>query len=279
MSAHIRGIDHAIVCVNDLDQAKDTFERMGFTLTPRGFHSLGSENHLAMFGSDYLELFALPKPHSAFAYFSEFLASGDGLAAVALKTTDADAAHRALVNAGIAAEPPLDLARPVRVDGGEREARFRLVRLPLSASPGGWMFLCQHDTPELVWLPELQSHANGATGLAAVTVLCGDVDETATVHARLFGREPATIAEGLRVDTGGHASIAFVTERSLAKRLPGVWITAKPDPVMAALFIHVASRDEAEATLRRGGFHPTRMPDGSVAVGAAEAHGVAIVFG
>ena len=279
MTSPIRGIDHAIVCVNDLDEAKDTFERMGFTLTPRGYHSLGSENHLAMFGNDYLELFALPRPHPAFAYFSEFLVSGDGLAAVALKTGDADAAHRALRAAGIAAEPPLDLARPVQVGGAEREARFRLVRLPLSASPGGWMFLCQHDTPELVWLPELQSHANGATGLAAVAVLCADVDETAGVHARLFGREPAEIAEGLRVDTGGPASMAFVTERTLSKRLPGVWITAKPDPVMAALFIHVASRDDAEATLRRGGFHPTRMPDGSVAVGAAEAHGVALVFG
>ena len=279
MASPIRGIDHAIICVNDLDLAKDTFERMGFTLTPRGVHSLGSENHLAMFGEDYLELFALPRPHPAFAYFSEFLVSGDGLAAVALKTDDAGAAHRALVAAGIAAEPPLDLARPVEVDGGVREARFRLVRLPVSASPGGWMFLCQHDTPELVWLPPLQSHANGATGLAAVTVLCDDVDGTAAVHARLFGRDPVEIAEGLRVDTGGPAPIAFVTERSLAKRLPGVWITAKPDPVMAALFIHVASRDDAEATLRRGGFHPTRMPDGSVAVGAAEAHGVAIIFG
>lgn len=279
MPSPIRGIDHAIVCVHDLDQAKDTFERMGFMLTPRGYHSLGSENHLAMFGSDYLELFALPRPHPAFAYFSEFLVSGDGLAAVALKTTEAEAAHRSLRAAGIAAEPPLDLARPVQLPEGEREARFRLVRLPLSASPGGWMFLCQHDTPELVWMPHLQTHANGATGLAAVAILCRDVDETAAVHARLFGSAPQEIAEGLLVDTGGAAPIAFVSERSLARRLPGVWITARPEPVMAALFIRVADREHTEATLRRGGFHPLRMPDGSVAVGAAEAHGVAIVFG
>lgn len=279
MASHIHGMDHAIVCVHDLDQAKDTFERMGFTLTPRGHHSLGSENHLAMFGSDYLELFALPRPHPAFAYFSDYLATGDGLAAIALKTDDADAAHRALLAAGIAAEPPLALARPVQVAAGEREARFRLVRLPLTASPGGWMFLCQHETPELVWMPELQSHANRATGLAAVAILCREVEAAAGVHARLFGNAPAEIAEGLKLDTGGPAPLAFVTERSLARRLPGVWITAKPEPVMAALFIHVDSRDDAEATLRRGGFHPLRLPDGSVAVGAAEAHGVAIVFG
>ena len=30
-------------------------------LTERGYHSLGSMNHLAMFGTDYLELIAVPK--------------------------------------------------------------------------------------------------------------------------------------------------------------------------------------------------------------------------
>ena len=34
-------------------------------------------------------------------------------------------------------------------------------------------------------------------GLAAVAVLCADVEETARVHARLFGREPEEIAEGV----------------------------------------------------------------------------------
>jgi hypothetical protein len=48
---------------------------------------------------------------------------------------------------------------------------------------------------------------------------------------------------------------------------------------MAALFVRVADRDAAERSIRAGGLHPTRMPDGSVAVGAAEAHGVAIIFG
>jgi hypothetical protein len=48
---------------------------------------------------------------------------------------------------------------------------------------------------------------------------------------------------------------------------------------MAALFIRVADRDTAERTMRAGGLHPIRMPDGSVALGAAEAHGVALIFG
>jgi hypothetical protein len=94
----------------------------------------------------------------------------------------------------------------------------------------------------------------------------------------LFDVKATAINEGLLINTGD-TPIAVVGERALAKRLPGVWISARHQPCMAALFIHVSDRDTAERTVRAGGLHPTRMPDGSVAVGAAEAHGVAIIFG
>jgi len=72
MRRHVRGIDHAVILVRDLERARDTYARLGFTLTPRGTHSLGSQNHCIMFGRDYLELMALPKPHPAFQYFFGF---------------------------------------------------------------------------------------------------------------------------------------------------------------------------------------------------------------
>ena len=94
----------------------------------------------------------------------------------------------------------------------------------------------------------------------------------------MFDVKARSIAEGLLIDTGD-TPIAVVSERALAKRLPGVWISGRHQPCMAALFVRVTDRDAAERTIRAGGLHPTRMPDGSVAVGAAEAHGVAIIFG
>jgi hypothetical protein len=48
---------------------------------------------------------------------------------------------------------------------------------------------------------------------------------------------------------------------------------------MAALFVRVADRDAAERALQAGGLEPARMPDGSVALGADVAHGVALVLG
>lgn len=84
MFRHIAGLDHAVVLVRDLDRAAETYERLGFTLTPRGHHSLGSRNHCIMFGRDYLELMALPAaPPAAFQYFAEFLSRGEGVGALA----------------------------------------------------------------------------------------------------------------------------------------------------------------------------------------------------
>ena len=54
-------LDHAVINVGfEMDQAREIFTGLGFTLTERGYHSLGSINHLMMFETDYLELIGLP---------------------------------------------------------------------------------------------------------------------------------------------------------------------------------------------------------------------------
>ena len=54
-------LDHVVVNVRDrIDDGLDTYRRLGFTMTPRGYHTLGSMNHLAIFGTEYLELIAAP---------------------------------------------------------------------------------------------------------------------------------------------------------------------------------------------------------------------------
>ena len=153
-------IDHAVIAVRDLDAALVSFRALGFTLTPRGYHSIGSQNHCIMLGSTYIELLAAPAQHPWLDYYRRFLADGDGLAALALATDDADATYAALRAQGVQARAPMELSRPV--EGGV--ARFRLVQIDDS------LFVCQHLTRELVWRPEWQSHANGATELARVAL-------------------------------------------------------------------------------------------------------------
>ena len=278
MRKYVKGIDHVVITARDLDSTQDTFRRMGFTLTPRGHHTLGSQNHCVMFGQDYLELLMVPQRLPGREYYYDFARIGDGLAAVALKTDNARGAYGELTAAALAPSEPVDFSRPVQLQEGTKNASFRITQLGREQTPGGQVFLCQHFTRDVVWRAEYQTHANMATGLAALAILSNDVAATAAAYERLFDAKARIINEGLLIDTGD-TPIAVVGEGALAKRLPGVWISARHQPYMAALFIRVADRDTAERTIRAGGLHPTRMPDGSVAVGAAEAHGVAIIFG
>lgn len=278
MRKHIKGIDHVVITVRELDAVENAFRRMGFTLTPRGHHTLGSQNHCVMFGHDYFELLMVPQRLPGREYYYDFARIGDGLAAIALKTDNARGAYGELSAAALAPSEPVDFSRPVQLAEGARNASFRITQLGLEHTPGGQVFLCQHFTRDVVWRPEYQTHANTATGLAAIAVLSSDVVANAAAYARLLDVKPKPIAEGLLIETGD-TPIAFCAERELAKKLPGVWISARHQPFFAALFIRVADRNAAERAIRAGGLHPTRMPDGSVAVGAAEAHGVAMIFG
>ncbi len=151
-----------MIAVRDLPAAAAAFSGLGFTLTPLGRHSIGSRNHCIMLGSTYIELLEPTGDHPWLAYYRDVVAQGDGLAALALATTDADASYRELTAQGVAAQPPMELARPVAMGGEQRTARFRLVQVSSE------IFLCQHLTRELVWRREWQSHANGATELEEV---------------------------------------------------------------------------------------------------------------
>ena len=271
MRPHLHGVDHAVILVHDLDRAKETYERLGFTLTPRGYHSLGSQNHCVMFGRDYLELMALPRPHPAFRYFAAFLARGEGVGAIALASDDARAAQAAFVRAGIAADAPLALSRPV---GRLGRARFSLVQLPPAQTPGFRAFVCQHHTRRIVWRAPYRRHAIGATALAGIAIASGKADS----YARVLGERPRRTADGALI-SAGPTPFLVSSRAKLCRKLGDTVLPARRAPCVAALFIRVNNRERAAAVLRRGGFAPDRLPDGSLAIGADRAHGVALVFG
>lgn len=278
MSDAITGIDHVVIVVRDLERAAQTYARLGFTVTPRGEHTVGSQNHCIMFGTDYIELLAVPRPHPALAGYREFILRGEGLAGLALACSDVDRANDRLAACGLSTEPPLEFSRSVPHPQGERPARFRIVQLPTAATPGARTFVCQHFTPDLVWQPQWRSHANTASGIAAVAIAVEDVDAAAGAYARVFGEKPKRIDEGLLVNTGS-APIAFGARGALGRRLRGIGMPARPRPVAVALFVRVADRDQAAHALRRNGYEPVVMKDGALGVGAEQAHGVALVFG
>jgi len=275
----IAGFDHAVIAVRDLDAAQDIYSRLGFTLMPRGHHSTGSSNHNIMVGPDnYFELLSVPAPNPMQSYFYEFNQKGDGMAALALKGTDWQTATMALREKGFEPAPPLQLSREVKEGSRTGTASFTITNLAPKTTPGAQVFMCQHHTPELVWLPELMRHANGAHAVAAVAFIADNVAHQAGIYAKLLGTWPERIAEGMRVEAST-AAIAVCTRQALQARLAGVDLPERAAPHLAALFIRVRDRQETYATLRAGNFNPKRMGDGSWAIDARDACGVAVVFG
>ncbi|MCE2947136.1 MAG: VOC family protein [Betaproteobacteria bacterium] len=218
MISHCLGIDHAVInTAGRIDDALDQFARLGFRLTPRGFHSSGSVNHLMMFGPDYLELIGVPPENAALR--PELSASPRGLNAIAFATDSAAGAHIALEQAKFRPQPLKSLSRPVAIDDGVQDARFALVALPPDTAAWGRLFVCEHLTRELVWRDGMRNHPNGAREITRITVVVPDPHAEASRLAPLFA-ESSMRPDAPRAElTLGHLRLDLVTAALLQHRL------------------------------------------------------------
>ncbi|ABD05746.1 conserved hypothetical protein [Rhodopseudomonas palustris HaA2] len=278
---YVIGIDHAVVMVGDLDAAAANWQRLGFTLSPRGTHSpaLGSGNYTIMFGQDYIELLGILAPTEHNAPSRAFLAErGDGIERIAFTTTDAAKGADELRDLGLDAVGPIDFGRPVPLPGGgEGEARFSVFQWPLQEAPAGLrIFACQHHTRDTVWIPELQRHANGATGLVRVIVTAPRPESDARHLLRLIDGEQFSEPDGSVVVPSGsdRAEFAFVARDVLAQHYPGVALDGVPERGGAGLIIAVNDLAASEQAIGAAG---VKIGDRLV-VPPRAANGVLLVF-
>jgi len=179
-------IDHVMICVPDLPKAIDAYTRIGFGVRAGGVHpDGGTENAIAFFQDDYLELLAVRKGEErlASAALLDFLARGPGLRYVALQSDDLAADVAAMRRRGV------DVGDPV--DGGRRtpdghELRWQSARL--GASNPLPIFFIEHLTP----LAERRrghtgEHPNGARRTERVYIAVSDVAKAADLYSRVLG--------------------------------------------------------------------------------------------
>src|SRR5438045_4008489 len=172
-----------------MDEAAAIYRALGFQLTPRGHHTLGSMNHLALFATDYLELLGFGEGRMR----PELAPFPVGLNGLVFKTEDADTVFAHAQAEGLPILPVQAFSRPVALAGGAQDARFRTTRLDPTKIAMGRVYFCEHRTPELVWRPEWQAHPNGAYAIARVIVATGDPRRTASLFDALFG--PQAVVE------------------------------------------------------------------------------------
>ncbi len=195
--------DHVVINTQDrTDEAVAAFEKLGFTMTPRGYHSMGSINNLAIFGTDYLELIGIP-PGGNDERLGLFRFPR-GLNGLVFGTDASHEVAAAAEAAGLPLQPPREFSRPVDLGGGVMEdAKFRTINLAAGAVDYGRVYFCHHYTRHLVWRDEWRRHRNGALGIARAMIISSDADKTAEVYRKLFGNEMVSrVAGGFTLAVG-----------------------------------------------------------------------------
>jgi len=251
MTLPVATLDHVVINArDDLDHAADIYRRLGFTLTERGYHSLGSMNHLAMFGTDFLELIAVPKGATI---RRDLLNYPFGLNGLAFGSEDSTITYDALSKVGVPVEPPLEFTRPVTVDGAAREARFRTVRMKAGVVPYGRVFYIHHFTRDLLWRDEWRHHANGVVAVVRAMIVDPDPAAGAKLYADMFGREAVRDIKGGKKVVTGNAHLEVITEAALKDQFgPSVPDAEGRGAYMAGLTFRTVSLAKVAQALQAG---------------------------
>ena len=277
MTLPVATLDHVVINArDDMDRAADIYRRLGFTLTERGYHSLGSMNHLAMFGTDYLELIAVPK--NATSGRLDLLNYPFGLNGLVFGSEDSAVTYAALEKAGLPFDPPVEFTRPVKYTGGQGDARFRTVRMKAGHVPYGRIYYCHHFTRDLVWRDEWRHHANGTVAVVRAVIVEPDPAKGAKLYADMFGKETVRDIKGGKSVVIGNSRFDIVTEAALKAEFGD----AAPDAegrraYMAGLTFRTVSLAKAAQALQAGKIGSKKIGDRLV-VPAKEAVNAVLEF-
>jgi hypothetical protein len=209
-------LDHTVINVHfDMDRAQAVFESLGFQLTPRGRHSLGSINHLIVLQDDYVEIVGLPTGTEVLR--QEVLDSPIGIDGLVFQTQSADTTYASLSKAKLSVQAVQAFSRPVELDGVTYSASFRTTRFAPGTYPAGRVYFCQHLTPELVWRKEWQSHANQVVRTSAFLIVA---NKPAQEAKKYLAASQGTLIKGVYGEyriRGQYYELVFVTPAQYAE--------------------------------------------------------------
>jgi catechol 2,3-dioxygenase-like lactoylglutathione lyase family enzyme len=182
------GIDHVVIAVRDLDQAASDFTAAGFTVTPGGEHVNGiTHNALIAFqDGSYFEVIAWKSPdESQDTEWWRRLNLGEGFVDYALRTTDLHVEVARLRADGLDAPDPTPGGR-LRPDG--QRVEWETLRLDPATHPS-LPFWCHSTNDRSLRVPSGAQavHANGATGIEAITIGVSDLAQAVADYEIVAG--------------------------------------------------------------------------------------------
>lgn len=261
-------LDHAVINVKfEMDRAAPLFEGLGFTVTPRGYHSLGSINRLMIFGTDYLELVGLPagieNPRP------ELANSPLGINGLVFKADDVDTTFARLDELGLAGDAPMSFTRPVALADAEHTARFRTVKVRPDVFAAGRVYFCEHGTPHLVWREEWSAHANGVTAIREFVVVAAEPESSAARYAEVAGAAVIAGSAAEQVIDLPGVRLSVLSPTRYGERYGAMALSlGGRSSMFGALILSTRDLPAAAGAIDRSGL-PSRAESGRVVVGVA----------
>jgi catechol 2,3-dioxygenase-like lactoylglutathione lyase family enzyme len=202
----LRGIDHLVIAVPDLERASEDYRQLGFTVVPGGRHPIGTHNALIAFADGaYIELIAFYEPNPAHRWWQP-LQRGGGLVDFCAQTDALGADVQAFCAAGVDLADPAPLSR-TRPDG--YEVRWVLA-IPREEYRGVAPFLIEDETPRTERVPSITTHPNGVTGIHTLTLAVFEVAPVRAWYTGALGQPGSDVerpdlgAAGCRFALGPH---------------------------------------------------------------------------
>lgn len=274
-------LDHFVLNARDqLDAAQVCYESLGFNLTPRGYHTLGSINHLAVFGNHYLELVGVEpgKPVRR----PEIMAFPIGLNGIVFNTEEPEYVHNILRDNGISATSPQAFSRPVSVGDVIEDAAFNVVRLAPEHVTYARVYFCQHKTPHLIWRDRWRYHPNGAIGLAGAVIQASEPGEVAAFYKQIFGDSSVRPVSGGTRLLLGLSNIDILCPERVHEQFGYSFApqSGQRDAKVVALIIRCCSIGHVHQYLNSQGaqFDQLSIVDQRLVVPATLAFGVSLIF-
>ena len=283
-----RGLDHVVHAVHDLDAAAEFYRRAGFTVGARNRHPWGTHNCIVQLPGFFVELITVGEPEliragapgtfSFGAFVRDFLMRGEGLAMLVLEGHGAQEDAAAFRAAGIGDFKVFGFEREARRPEGEPvKVAFSLAFATDSKAPEIGYFTCQQHYPENFWNPAFQQHANGATGIASVTIVSDRPEDHRPFLSAFTGVDEFKVGpDGLGLATA-RGGIQLVTPKSYEKftgnQAPGLAGGAR----LAALRFWVHDKAKTQSVLTTNGI-PTGERNGAIVVPPDAAFGATLAF-
>jgi catechol 2,3-dioxygenase-like lactoylglutathione lyase family enzyme len=239
----IRGIDHIVIPVRDLEVAISDYSELGFTVVQGGRHSgMHTHNALIAFGDGcYFELIALLEPSNVVHWWFEALLCGGGLTDFCAQSDNLEDDTAAFRRAGANIEPPFQMGR-------ERPDGLRIsweLAVNTGETRGLVPFFIRDVTPRRERVPRNHTHRNGATAVHSVAIVVGAINSIGRIYAMGLGQSGEPIkrddlqADGVRFSLGLH-ELQVIVPRDHAGAAAERLRTRGPSPIEVRLTGSVA---------------------------------------